>query len=110
MKIPIVMAALVAVALSQNSELGPRSMARLESSASGEYLISFPPPNECVSLGKITASSREQALYRAVSKGGFTLKPGRGGLTVWTVEEWNDLDKEHPEFAKELEKHCREKP
>lgn len=58
------------------------------------YVITFPPPNECVILKDIEADSRTEALYIAVSHGGFTLKPGHGGLTVWTAEEWNEAEKD----------------
>jgi hypothetical protein len=77
-------------------------------SPSGKYLIDFPPPNECVQLGPIEASSRSFALYRAISQGGFTLKPASGGLTVWTIEEWNALTKGkwYAEFKKAHDAKC----
>jgi hypothetical protein len=77
-------------------------------SPSGKYLIDFPPPNECVQLGPIRANSRSFALYRAISQGGFTLKPASGGLTVWTIEEWNALAKGkwYAEFKKVHDAKC----
>jgi len=97
-------------AFGQDSALAPRA-SLLEGtadqpSAKGVYVVTFPPPNECVNLGEIRATSRTAALYRAVSKGGFSLKPATGGLTVWTIEEWSGFEKEAPEFIKEQKKHC----
>jgi len=56
-------------------------------SRSGRYVITFPPPNQCVILRQ-NAASRVMALYMAVSAGGFTLANAKGGLSVWTAEEW----------------------
>src|ERR1700691_5427289 len=72
-------------------KLAPRSLLLTGGdvdSKTGSYIIEFPSPNDCVILGPVKAQSRSFALYRAVSEGGFTLKPGDGGLTVWTIEEW----------------------
>jgi len=80
-------------------------------SLSGSYVIEFPAPNDCLSLGPIKAKSRAFALYSAVSQGGFTLKPAEGGLTVWTIEEWNALKTEswYPAFAAAHDKKCSHK-
>lgn len=77
--------------LSVEEEIAPRS-AILDGTAnvpslSGRYVVTFPPPNQCVVI-HVAGSSRTQALYVAVSKGGFALKPGQGSLSVWTEEEW----------------------
>lgn len=78
-------------------------------SRSSQYFISFPTPNDCY-IGPIEASSRSQALYRGISKGGFTLKPSKAGLTVWTFEEWQEskarFGVQRPEWFSETAK-CR---
>lgn len=100
-----------AICLGQDRSLAPRGSLLTgsadEPSARGIYVITFPPPNECVDLGKIRASSRVEALYIAVSKGGFSLKPSNHSLSVWTIEEWDDFAKEAPDFLKEQEEHCK---
>lgn len=110
MRLSLLIMLCISTALSQDRALAPRSSLLTgeadKPSASGVYVISFPPPNDCVSLGEIRARSRSEALYRRISEGGFTLKPGRGGLTVWTIEEWNDFEKEGPEFVRENTKRC----
>ena len=56
-----------------------------------EYVIEFPSPNDSVRLGPIKASSRAEALYIAVSRGGFALaRSNGGGLAVWTRDEYNE--------------------
>jgi hypothetical protein len=92
-------------------KLAPRSLLLTGGdldSRSGRYMIEFPHPNECTVLGPIKAESRAFALYRAVSRGGFTLKSSDSGLTVWTVEEWDALKKEswYPSLAAAHEKEC----
>jgi hypothetical protein len=94
-----------------DAQLAPRSLLLAGGdldSPSGRYVIEFPPPNECVVLAPILAKSRAFALYRAVSAGGFTLKPSDAGLTVWTIEEWDSLKKEpwYPDLAAAHEKTC----
>ena len=88
--------------------LAPRSLyPQAERSKSGYYVVTFPPPNECVGNKPIAAVSREDALYRFVSRGGFTLKPGVGSLTVWTLEEWNQFKTDDPEFWAQQVEHCK---
>lgn len=91
--------------------MGPRSLLLSGGdvdSPSGRYMISFPAPNDCVQLGTIEAATRSLALYRAVSKGGFTLKPSDAGLTVWTIEEWEKVKTEswYPQFKEASAKRC----
>ena len=97
---------------SADVQMGPRALLLSGGdvdSRSGVYIIEFPEPNDCVVLGPIEAKSRSFALYRAISKGGFTLKPSDGGgLTVWTIEEWSQLTTEpwYAEFKARHEKRC----
>ncbi len=98
--------------LSSDEQLAPRA-ALLEGTAadtspSGKYVITFPQPNECVVL-RASGDSRFEALYRAVSLGGFSLKPGNGGLTVWTAEEMDAFEKSDPGFVKAQNEHCASK-
>ena len=72
-------------------------------------MVTFPSPNECLTLGPITANSRVQALYLAMSKGGFSLKLSEGGISVWTLEEWNNFTESNPAFVKQMKEHCEEK-
>ncbi len=95
-----------------DAQLGPRSLLLSGGdvdSPSSRYIIEFTSPNECVQLGPIKAKSRSFALYRAVSQGGFSLKRGDGGLTVWTIEEWEGLKQKpwYPEFAEAHAKRCK---
>jgi hypothetical protein len=111
--IAVAMLMVPGVIFAQDQNLAPRG-ARLTGtanygSARGIYKITFPSPNECIDLPPIKASSRSEALYIAVSKGGFRLLPASGGLTVWTIEEWEDFASSFPEFAKQEAVHCREK-
>ena len=77
----------------------------------GIYVITFPPPNECVRIPPIKAESRTEALVEAMENGGFSLKPAVGGLTVWTIEEWERARRElGPDFFKQMEEHCKEQP
>ncbi len=78
-------------------------------SAKGVYVIEFPPPNECVEIAAVRASSRSMALYSAVSRGGFTLLLSNAGLTVWTIEEWTKMTHEswYANFAKQHAEHCK---
>ena len=80
-----------------DAEIAPRSLLLTGGnmdSRSGRYVITFSMPNDCLTLGPIEAKSRSFALYRAVSRGGFTLQPAQGELTVWTIEEWEGMKKE----------------
>jgi hypothetical protein len=61
-----------------------------QGSESGLYVITLPPPNECLIVKPIAASSRSAALYHWVSSGGFSLLPSTAGLTVWTIEEYKE--------------------
>lgn len=75
-------------------------------SASGNYVITWPPPNECVVI-RVKAANRPSAFYNGISLGGFTLKPGNGGLTVWTLEEWESTKVMlGAEFLKSQQDHC----
>lgn len=79
-------------------------------SARGLYVITLPPPNECVDFPPIRANSRGDALYRVMSAGGFTLKHSDAGLTVWTIEEWEKAKKElSPTFWLQMAEHCKVK-
>ena len=96
---------------SADAKMAPRSLLLSGGpldSVRGIYVIEFPHPNECLTIPPIKASSRSMALYRAVSKGGFTLLPSDAGLTVWTIEEWEDLTHAewYAKFAKQREGHC----
>jgi hypothetical protein len=112
---------LASLALAQDSDkalrdsidvrVGPRSLLLRGGdvdSPSGQYMIEFPFPNECVILGPIKAQSRSFALYRAMSRGGFKLKPSQAAITVWTVEEWNDDEASSwwPQYSKAHAKRC----
>jgi hypothetical protein len=99
-----------ATASDEGVALAPRS-ARLTGSAyrgskKGLYVITFPSPNECVTLGHVRAGSRATALYKAFSKGGFSLQELDSALTVWTAEEWDDFVKSAPDFIAEMRHHC----
>jgi hypothetical protein len=91
----------------QDRELCPRSSLLLgtceSESASGVYVITFPMPNQNVKI-QLRARSRCEALYIAVSRGGFSLKSSDAGLTVWTVEEWQDAQETIRKFVKRQEK------
>jgi hypothetical protein len=112
LKIIFVVSILSLMTLADDAALAPRASrltgSAYEPSAKGVYIITFPSPNDCVDLGKIHAISRTEALYKAVSKGGFSLKPSDAGLSVWTIEEWDDFAKDNPDFLKEGEKRCAE--
>lgn len=97
---------------SDDAKMAPRSLLLTGGpldSARGLYVIEFPPPNECVEIAPVRATSRPMALYTAVSNGGFALKVGRGGLTVWTIEEWEALRKEswYSKFKAQKDEHCK---
>ncbi|MGH3430812.1 MAG: hypothetical protein ACRDQZ_25130 [Mycobacteriales bacterium] len=96
----------------QERELAPRSTLLtgtfIQRSKSNTYVISFPEPNECVTLKNIQAESRVEALYRGISEGGFTIKHSRGALTVWTAEEWEEAARTLPDdFRKAYEARCK---
>lgn len=89
-------------------KLAPRSLyPSADVSARGLYVITFPPPNECLERKPIEASSRTVALYIFVAEGGFTLNKSKAGFTVWTIEEWEAWQKEAPpEFVADMKKRC----
>lgn len=114
MKSTLKLAVVAVIAIScgaQDRSLAPRSTLLTgtaeQPSASGEYVVTFPAPNECVEL-HVRSTSRTSALYTAVSRGGFSLLPGRGGLTVWTSEEWGEAEREfkNEDWAKAAKARC----
>lgn len=97
----------------EETELAPRASVLRGTahylSATDQYMVTFPPPNQCVILGPVHAASRLDALYQAVSRGGFSLFKSDGGLTVWTIEEWNEAMKRIKQMdANFLERHYAE--
>ena len=118
----VILAAMVAGAQTTNNELRNSSDAKMAprsllltggplDSKRGVYVVGFPFPNECVEIPPVKATSRSMAIYKAVSLGGFTLLPSEGGLTVWTIEEWEALKKKawYPEFARKRAEDCSSK-
>lgn len=109
MKTLVLVGMLFASSDSTERRLAPRSTLLTGTaeapSEKGDYVITFPPPNNCVQLHvHVDGGSRADALYKAVSRGGFSLKAGNGGLTVWTAEEWVEVPQR---FKAESSKACK---
>ena len=62
------------------------------------HVVTFPPPNECVIL-KVAAANEIEALYVAVSRGGFSLKRSDGGLSVWSIGDWARAQRSWPDHC-----------